>query len=243
MAISEQFDLSTIVELVTRLVAFVAIVWFAASLSGHWAPKLAPTAPGSDGNRSQLSCGASKKKGSRTKKNRKGRSALQGKLTHSVDTFSEEELDTAHAQNASDVEAPSMPSPAITFKATPFGADTFEPLLGRTLSNAQTSNAGTGVDNNDSDSEDLEMCAADTALIAEGIHSSKTIQEEYHSACQSCPSSDISSWGCPEQRIYTSSLLLMHREIQRVIAQGAPGLEPPATTAITGSSLRSVRMS
>jgi hypothetical protein len=40
-------------------------------------------------------------------------------------------------------------------------------------------------------------------------------------------SESINSWGCDQHQIYTGRLMLAHRDISLVIAEGAPGLERP----------------
>lgn len=44
--------------------------------------------------------------------------------------------------------------------------------------------------------------------------------------CEKCALPD-ELFGCAEHRRYTSTLLMMHREIQMVIARGPPGLQAP----------------
>jgi hypothetical protein len=170
--------------------------------------------------------GAQKKKGNRAKKNKKARGVATTKFAPGVDAPSEEELEVVKVQSSSDVEAPSMRPTQEAFQETALDTSTqFE----SSLPYAQKPFSGSDADNDKLSIEaDLEMCTderagEDTGEASEVAHG--TVQEE-SCICERCLNPDVHIWGCPAHRIYTSSLLLMHCEMQRTIARGPPGLEP-----------------
>lgn len=248
MVIGELMQFGSIAELAARIVALIAVVYFAVFLQSLWVPKAAALGQASNAQRAQK-----KKKG---KKNKKARGAAATKSAPDAEAVSEEELEVAQVQSSSDVEAPSMPSPRGASQETTLDNSS---LFERTLANAQKSLAGvdTDEDKSESEAEDLEMCTIEAAVLNEGnaldtskvsdvIHEpvAATASEEVGGVCEMCSMPDVHIWGCPIHCTYTSSLLLMHCKMQRAIARGPPGLEPPsATVSAPSSRLCSMQMS
>jgi hypothetical protein len=233
----------SIVELAVRIAVLVAIVFFVFFLQALWAPK--PSAAGLS-SRVQQSSGVQKKKGHRAKKAKKSRGVGPSKFMPASDEISDGELENgkAHAHDSSDVEAPTIPSPRVSDgelengKAHAHDSSDDEAPTGSSprvtfaLGVAQNPLVGVSVENNESDSV-REDVAVHTDVINVVSESSAASEEQQDDAdiCEDCAMPEVNIWGCPIQRTYTSSLLLMHRQMQVVVQRGPPGLEPPASLA------------
>lgn len=167
-----------------------------------------------------------KKKGHRAKKGRKARGTAS-KPMPGVDDGSEEEAEVGTLRSSSDLEAPSIPSSRIQ---KPIGgdADNVESVSESEDIEIRTDPVSAGSECDylvtlTASKETNDPCEADTA-------------DEAHTVCMECAMPDVHIWGCSAHRTYTSSLLLMHREIQARIARGPPGLDPPAGNALAPSA-------
>jgi len=109
------------------------------------------------------------------------------------------------------------------------------------LTSAQKSFVGVHkTEGHESEAEDLEKCTLETCSVQnESELKSNTANNQAEEVAVHAEAGGIHEvrsktnvhiLGCPEHRIYSSSLLLMHCEIQRRIARGPPGLELPAST-------------
>jgi len=144
-----------------------------------------------------------------------------------VDAASGEELEVVENQSPSDMETPLMKS---THTASQEAYSYTSTQAESTFPYAQTTFSGNDADNDKLEIEaDLEMCTEthpqlgeDTGEASEAVP--YTIQEE-NGLCDMCSNPDVHTWGCPVHRVYRSSLLLMHCEMQRTIARGPPGFE------------------
>lgn len=233
-------SVETLVQSAVSIAVFFVLVWFAVFLRGLWAPKAS-----AKGQRLQNPSGVQKqKKGARTKKGKKPRGPSQSKFEHGLDATSEEELEDAKVRSSSDIEAPSMPSPTMSFQDAP-GTDSEEELddappqasacLYRSLSTLQSSCDIEApllpLTRITAEEEIMSMCSKSLAneqkpLITTGgdvVHNGEEIESK-----ESRPQAS-SHLFAPEDRIYAPSLLLMHRQIAVRIARGAPGLDHPPT--------------
>lgn len=228
----------SIAEFAARILALIAVIYVAVFLQSLWVTKAPTVGQALDVQQLQQPSGAQKKRGNRARKNKK-RGTATAKSAAGIETVSEEELEVVKVQSSSDVEAPSMLSPRGAFDCTLASAQ--KPLAG----------VNTDEDKSDSEAEDLEMCTDKAAATVEGDVLADTkklevapwrkkqepIEEDVDAVCEMCTNSTLYPWGCPNHCTYTSSLLLMHCQMQRVIARGPPGLEPPPAT-ISAPSLR-----
>lgn len=234
VAIGEFMQAGSVAQMASRVAMVVALVILVslATFPFHYfwtrlsEKKVHFAGEASHPQRPHQPAGAHKKKGNRAKKNKKARGVATTKLAPGVDAPSEEEFEVVKVHSSSDVETPSMRPTQKAFQETALDASTeFE----SSLPYAQKPFSGIDADNDKLEIEaDLEMCTEkrageDASEASEGAH--ETVQEE-SSICERCLNPDVHIWGCPAHRMYTSSLLLMHCEMQRAIARGPPGLEP-----------------
>jgi hypothetical protein len=238
----------SIVEMTARVLAVFALLCFAVFAQALWAPK---SSVGQTSREHQLHQPASapKKKGKNAKKKQKARGASAKTNPSNVGTLSDEELEAVKEQSASDVEAPPITSRRVTDTNCDSG-----PVSEHALTSAQIYPSVSA----DADDKDLEMCTLTSIKIgsSNSEHSSACedtrelvleaeeahLPEETHSISKPCTTS--SELGCPIQRTYTKSLLLMHCTVQQRIARGPPGLEAPsADVSVDLHRIRSVHLS
>jgi len=232
MAIEDE----SIIQIAARLVGVMAILVFAVFACALWAPKVSTGVQATNAQQLQQPSIAHKKKGKNTKKKPKPARGVGAKSKKLSEELSEEELAVAHVQSSSDVEAPSIPANTSASDASDVEcADT----------HAQISSCVRVETDDDSESEDLEMCVK----LADAFEASKTPDvtlepaeevcacEEASGTCKMCSNLGTQNFGCPTHRTYSSSLLLMHCGMQRRIAKGAPGLAAPANLSITSYRL------
>jgi len=224
-SIGEFVSVGTVVESAASIAVFFVLVWFAVFLRGLWGPKASPsTSHATNSQRLQHSSGVHKaKKGNRTKKGKKTRGPPQSKFDHGMEAISEEEMEDVKLQSSSDLEAPSMASPTLSCESAPeavseeISSDIEAPSLPPAEIFAEEAI--------------LQMCSKSleswkkplTASSEKAVHSGTEVE-----ATTRCPEAS-SQLLASEDRVYTSSLLLMHREVAVRIARGAPGLDHPPT--------------
>lgn len=237
------FNAMDIVQMVVTIAVLVAIVLFLIVLQALWAPKVSLVRQAPNAQRLQQLTGVQKKKqkargAGATKKNKKAHRAGAINLAPEMEAICEPEFDVGRVRTPSDVEAPSVKSAgtAIEEKALSAGV-VFAQICAGVESPAEVES-----DEDESDCEpmDITICTDVASCVVDGdfLEASElrmpweaqveVIHKSTEEARGVCEMPDVQSWGCPVQRTYTSSLLLMHREIQRTIARGAPGLEPQA---------------
>jgi len=189
-----------------------------------------------------------------------------------LDDPSEEELEVGRVQSSSDVEAPSMQDSLKHESHSEVAVDQdksdSESENGDIDIEMRTDEAPPGCGHVcletvplDDPGHELPPISAllvselivpsDTSIIAFNDFEWEEVHEPIQSQpaddadvpCKECTMPDMHLWGCSAHRTYTSALLLMHREMQVVVARGPPGLERPAALATaSGASLCSMRV-
>jgi len=201
-SIQEFMSFGSVVEIAAQIAVFIALVWFVVFLRGLWVPKVPPMPRRANWQRLQQPSGAHKKTANPSNRAKKNKKA-RGAAHNKLEVISEEELEDVNVQSSSDLETPFLPSPRMIVEKEAPGAS----LL---LSNAPWAFRKHVA-------EYIETCPEESACIGEPDFSETSTTSDRES---------------PEDHIYTSSLLLMHREIAVRIARGAPGLDLPAEPAL-----------
>jgi len=196
-------------KIAAQIVVLFTIMMFGVFLQFWLAPKVSSTSAGPSLSLPvRKPSSMQKKKGNRAKKGKKTSGAAPRKVVHvaesipdeRLETVSEEELEIVEAECESDIEAPSRTTSRIT----------------RVEENAITKLTTTETKESVEDITKEETRNANS-LLDQAI----TIAQKYHERLEEEVETSA-------QRTYTSSLLLMHREIAIRIARGPPVLDAPA---------------
>jgi len=260
----------SIVQIAARIAVLIAIVTLVVFLRALHAPKTSKLGEEPHAQRLQQPVGIQKKKGNRAKKGKKTRGISSTKIAPELDVISEEELEVGRVQSSSDVEAPSMRDSRKQESHSEVGVDqdksesesesgdidiemrTYAPGCGHVCLETVPLDAPRDELSPISDLVVSEVIVpSDTSIIAfndfdwEDAHEPNQSQpaDDVDVPCKECTMPDMHLWGCSAHRTYTSALLLMHREMQVVVARGPPGLERPAAPATASrASLCSMRV-
>jgi len=262
----------SIVQIAARIAVLIAIVTLVVFLRALHAPKTSKLGEETHAQRLQQPVGVQKKKGNRAKKGKKTRGTSSTKIAPELDVISEEELEVGRVQSSSDVEAPSVRDSRKQESHSEVGVDQdkseSESESGDIEIEMRTDEASPGCGHVcletvplDDPRDELPPISAllvselivpsDTSIIAFNDFEWEEVHEPIQSQpaddadvpCKECTMPDMHLWGCSAHRTYTSALLLMHREMQVVVARGPPGLERPAALATaSGASLCSMRV-
>lgn len=203
-----------IVDIVARLIALMALLCFTIFAYALWLPKMASTTKESNEQRQQSSGQQLKKKG-RAKKHKKVPVATSTRRGHDVECILEEDL-----EKSSDVEAPS-PNDSMTVA---FSAKQIEACTGSHLGLIEADCA------KEEPEEELriDVLGNEWGLLQLKASGSEDVDQQ----AVTCD-----GFGCSAHRTYTTSLLLLHREIARgppgLVVRAPPGLETPERLGVS----------
>lgn len=206
-----------IVDIFARLIVLMALLCFGIFACALWSPKMASTTKESTEQRPQSSGQQLKKKG-RAKKHRKTHAAAGTRHLYDVESILEEDL-----EKSSDVEAPSpKDSMPVAFDAKQIEACTGS-RIGLVEVECTKEEPEEEFRNHDLGNE--------WGLPRHKASGSEDVDQQAAAMCEACATCE--GLGCSAHRTYTSSLLLLHREIARgpagLVVRAPPGLEAPET--------------
>jgi len=170
--------------------------------------------------RAQQTPGLQKKKGNRTKKGKKVRGASSEKLAPGGDAVSEDESEVGRESSSPDLEASAVPFLQV---------ESLEACQAVKVEVHESASEGDDVEMHAE--EEQPIIIVEIVTTPEGIYESVPATRKVDVVCGECLLSHEHSWGCATHRVYTSSLLLMHRQMRVAIVRGPPGLELLASIA------------